>query len=129
MAKRQKEKYEPLIPIINEWLEYCYHNDFKQSPLPPPMLQKIRNHFAKLPNKPLRRFHSPQCHAFEAVMKWAAKRHHDKFMCFLLVFLPEFRHIPIKTLAHDLKLNSDSVYLRANKAAEHYIELIDFKTN
>ena len=110
---------EAIRDLALTWVAWTLTRRFFAPPIPINMLAKMQQDQSRSGEPPDAKL-IPLCSAFNLVMQSAAP---DERLPFLYVYLKEYRPKPIKTLAHDLGIDSDTVYWRAHDAAIKYFNM------
>ena len=102
--------------LLYNWVYWIQTRRFYAPPLPPNMLMLMQVDRRPSSEPPNAR-NNALCAAFNAVIMGAEEGHR---LPFLYVYLKQYRPEPVKTLAHKLGIDTDTVYQRAHNAAERY---------
>lgn len=107
---------ESLKSFVLDWTKWLFTRRFYAPPLPKNILE-IMQHKPGINKVEPNAENSALCAAFNLVMTNAPD---SERLPFLYVYLKPYRPAPIKTLAHQMGVNSDTIYQRAHEAATKF---------
>lgn len=99
--------------LLDRWQSWLFTRRFYAPPLPKNILDLMQNNTKVSKGEPNGR-NDALCAAFNLVMTNAPD--HER-LPFVYVYLKEYRPSPIKTLAHEMGIDRDTVYQRAHESA------------
>lgn len=103
--------------LLQSWLSWLNTRRFYAPKLPPNILAILSSQPSG--KEPPNADNDALCAAFNLVISGAPD---DDRLPFLYVYLKAYRPGPIKELAYDLGIDSDTVYHRAHKVAPEYLK-------
>lgn len=103
--------------VVMMWIGWLMTRRFYAPPVPPNILQLMQIDRRKSKEPPNAR-NDPLCAAFNLVIQQADPLER---LPFLYVFLKDYRPAPIKVLADELGIDTDTVYQRAHKAGAKFL--------
>jgi DNA-directed RNA polymerase specialized sigma24 family protein len=102
--------------LLQSWVQWLRTRKFYAPPLPQNILEILKG--SNSGKEPPNADNDALCAAFNLVIEGAPD---GERLPFLYVYLKQYRPNPIKTLAHDLGIDADTVYQRAHKVAPEYL--------
>jgi hypothetical protein len=119
MNLAHKQIYSELEEVIHNWISWLRTRKYYGAPVPQNILAQMQLD---------RRFREPHDHAndpmsasWNLVMSSSHALEPENFLPFLYVYLKEHRPAPVKALAYELGIDTDTVYQRAHNAAPRYL--------
>ena len=105
--------------LLFNWLSWLHTRSFYGVALPDNLMKNIKDNHLSTGQTPNAR-NDALCCAFNLIITDALDNDHDNALCFLYTYLKNYRPEPIKCLAFRLGISSDTVYVKADKAATKY---------
>jgi hypothetical protein len=105
--------------LIFNWIAWVSTRRFLVPPLPLGILAALTT--PPSGKQPPNAKNDPMCSAFNLVVTEAHKNKPEYLLPFLYVYAKQLRPQPIKSLAHDLGIDADTVYQRAHAVAPQYL--------
>lgn len=109
-------KRSDIDELLYNWLAWIQTRRFYAPPVPPNMLMLMQVN-RQAGKEPPNARNDAMSAAFNIVLQGAEVGYR---LPFLYVYLKQYRPVPIKTLAYELGIDTDTVYQRAHIAAERY---------
>ena len=109
--------------LLLNWLYWTMTRSFYAAPAPKNILARLGG---RSPDEisttglPPDAKNDALCNAFNLVMQSAHDIEPEKQIPFLYVYMKSYRPKPIKTLAYELGISSDTIYTRAHQVAPKY---------
>lgn len=103
--------------LVTSWVGWMMTRRYYAPPLPPNILQLMQVDRRKAKEPPNAR-NDALCAAFNLIIQQAEP---IERLPFLYVFLKNYRPAPIKVLADELGIDTDTVYQRAHKAGAKFL--------
>lgn len=105
---------QELQELLYNWISWLFTRSFYGVALPENLMKNIKdNHLST--GEPPNAKNDALCCAFNLIITDALENDPDNALCFLYTYLKNYRPEPVKTLAARLGINSDTVYVRAEK--------------